>query len=119
MDSAGNMTPPTLTTSSLTVAAIVPTTRYVPSTASATGVLWYSSTSRYFGQRVLSSDEISILSYSAGGAYNDYIKWNHTTGAPVMTITGFTNLNAINSNSTTMIYLNVVKKAPRPASVYQ
>ncbi|GMF65299.1 unnamed protein product [Phytophthora lilii] len=106
IDQFGNMTPASLTTSILTVSTIVPTTRLIPATASATGLLWYSSTSRYFGQRVISSDEISILSYSAGGSYNDYIRWNHNTGAPVMNITGFTTFNAINSNLTTMIYLN-------------
>ncbi|GMF65915.1 unnamed protein product [Phytophthora lilii] len=66
IDQFGNMTPASLTTSSLTVSTVVPTARFIPATASATGVLWYSSTSRYFGQRVISSDEISILSYSTG-----------------------------------------------------
>ncbi|RAW28807.1 hypothetical protein PC110_g14816 [Phytophthora cactorum] len=106
IDQFGVVTPASLTTSTLTVATIVPTTRAIPGSTSASGVIWYSSISRYFGQRVISSDEISLLSYSAGGTYNDYIRWNHNVGSPVMNITEFTTLNAINTNSTTMIYLN-------------
>jgi len=56
------------------------------SSFSVAGVLWHSNSSRFFSCRQVGSDYISLLSYSAGGAYDDYITWNHLSGSPLMSI---------------------------------
>jgi hypothetical protein len=64
---------------------LTPQTRTL-SSFSVDGVLWHSNSSRFFASRQVGSDYISLLSYSAGGAFNDYITWNHLSGSPLMSI---------------------------------
>lgn len=59
---------------------ITPTTQAINGHVVA-GSLWASTVNRFFGSRVIDTDAISLLSYSAGGTYNDYIIYDHNAGA--------------------------------------
>ncbi|GMF27616.1 unnamed protein product [Phytophthora lilii] len=86
---------------------INPPTSQTLGTVSATNPLfWSGGSSRNFGWRLIDNNAISTLSYSYGGSYNDQITWNHNAGQPIYTISGFDNMQVVNDNSTTMIYIN-------------
>lgn len=57
-----------------------------PNASSVTGLLYRSTTSRFFGCRQINDNAVSILSYAAGGVYNDYMTWDHNNGFPNMVI---------------------------------
>ena len=57
-----------------------------PNTSSVTGLLYRSTTGRFFGCRQLNDNAVTILSYAAGGVYSDYITWDHNNGSPNMVI---------------------------------
>jgi len=56
-------------------------------------VLWYTPTSRGYSSRLINSQNISLLSYSAGGSYNDYVWWAHNGGNPRLLVIGQLGVN--------------------------
>lgn len=43
-----------------------------------TGFVWYTNASRYYGQRFIDSNNFSLLTFSAGGVYNDALVYTHS-----------------------------------------
>ncbi len=85
---------------------MVPTTRDISSFLANVGVLWHSTTDRFYGMRQIDGDNISLLSYGAGGNYSDYFTWNHNAGSPIVNIkTRFINVGPSNTDNTRMLSL--------------
>mgnify|MGYP003552298192 FL=1 len=85
---------------------IVPTTRDISTFLANVGVLWHSTTGRFYGMRQIDNDNISLLSYGAGGNYDDYFTWNHNGGSPIVNIkTRFINVGPSNTDNTRMLSL--------------
>lgn len=70
---------------------ITPSSQSFGTTLSSNGIIWRSTQDRYFGCRQIDTNNISLLSCSAGGTYNDVIVWGHTA-TPTLTITGDINV---------------------------
>jgi hypothetical protein len=81
--------------------ALTPTTKVIAVGITSTNCLWHSTTSRFYGMRQIDGDNISMLSYSASGTYNDYILWNHNGGTSLLDINAHTNVNSLQIGTST------------------